>query len=202
MFGKKKAEKEVKPLPPVPEPNQIKQNIGFVSSSGMRDVGAKAEHSTLPGMPAPSQQQPLIEDDEGIFPEPMPKQAKQLPARVHHKVPEVTSATKPSPPLFIKIDKYRELVQGIKDLRSNALSLRDALDAITDIEKELRNGINITQNALDNFNSIISAIDSGLLRVGAEEDVVEVPKEMDEYVKELYDHVERIKHDLKTIKED
>jgi len=128
-----------------------------------------------------------------------PGHAKQLPAAGYHRA---AHAKKPSPPLFIKIDKYRELVQSIKDLRSHALSLRDALDALTDIEKELRNGINITQSSLDRFNSIIASLDSRLLSVGAEEEIVEVPREMDDYVRELYDHVERIKHDLKTIKEE
>lgn len=201
MFGKKKQPENIK-LPPSPPPvsNEIKQNIGDVSNSGMRDVGASIE----PPPPPPLARPPLEVSPQYIddIPKQLPKPAKQLPAAGYQRRPHPSHAKKPSPPLFIKIDKYRELVQGIKDLRSHALSLRDALDAITDIEKELRNGISITQNSLDRFNSVITSIDTRLLRVGAEEEVIEVPKEMDDYVKDLYDHVERIKHDLKVIKED
>ena len=34
------------------------------------------------------------------------------------------------PPLFIKIEKYKEVIQSIQQLRAYALSLRDALDAL------------------------------------------------------------------------
>ena len=197
MFGKKKEKDAPPPPPPIPESSQIKQNIGDVSRAGMRDVGVSME--PLPAAPAPPAP-PVSRQPPGFdFDSPRPTPAKQLPATGYHRT---AHTRKPSPPLFIKIDKYRELVQSIKDLRSNALSLRDALDALTDIEKELRNGISITQNSLDRFNSIISTLDSRLLKVGAEEEIVEVPREMDNYVRELYDHVERIKHDLKTIKEE
>jgi hypothetical protein len=199
MFGKKKEKDAPPPPPPLPESSQIKQNIGNVSNAGMRNVGASMEPPPpppLPSAPQPPAQQPPPGFDMAGMP---PRQAKQLPATGYHRA---AHTRKPSPPLFIKIDKYRELVQNIKELRSNALNLRDALDALTDIEKELRNGIAITQSSLDRFNSIISTLDSKLLKVGAEEEIVEVPREMDNYVKDLYDHVERIKHDLRTIKEE
>jgi len=204
MFGKKKRQD----MPQLPAPsavsdsNQIKQSIGNVSNTGMRDVGASIEPPPPP--PFPRQPQPELPDPDQQYRPPItiPKQAKQLPSvgHQHRSHNHAAQLSKETPPLFIKIDKYRELVQNIKDLRSHALSLRDALDALTDIEKEFRNGISITQNSLDNFNNVITILDSKLLRVGAEEEVIEVPKEMDDYVKDLYDHVERIKHDLKTIK--
>jgi hypothetical protein len=203
MFGKKKETQAIKLPPPAPESRQIKENIGNVSNAGMMDVGASPEPPLPPRVrTVPETQQPLPPPPLPASRVPVPKQAQQLPFEPRIEPARVASSNRPSPPLFIKIDKYRELVQNIKELRSGALSLRDALDALTDIEKELRNGINITQNALDRFNTIMTAIDSKLLKVGAEEDVIEVPKDMDDYVKQLYDHVERIKHDLKTIKED
>ena len=168
MFGKKK-ENVPPPPPPIPESSQIKQNIGDVSNAGMRNVGAGMEPPPppLPSAPAPPARRAAQHPPDFDIPGMAPGHAKQLPAAGYHRA---AHAKKPSPPLFIKIDKYRELVQSIKDLRSHALSLRDALDALTDIEKELRNGINITQSSLDRFNSIIASLDSRLLSVGAEED--------------------------------
>lgn len=106
------------------------------------------------------------------------------------------------PPLFIRIDKYKEIIQNLRRLKSYALSLRDALDALNDIEKELRTGIDLTQKALDDFNAIISVMDAKLVRLsGSEEAEIEgeVPEHMDDYIKGVYDQISKIREELKTI---
>jgi hypothetical protein len=108
----------------------------------------------------------------------------------------------PYPPLFIKIDKYKEIIQNLQRLKSYALSLRDALDALNDIEKELKTGIEITQKALDDFNAIIAVMDSKLIRLtGGEEGEFEgeVPEHMDDYIKGVYDQISKIRDELRTI---
>ena len=195
MFSKKKVPENIKVPPALPETNQIKGNIGDVSRGGMRDVGIDIGPGNVPAPPVPPGRSGSRVRE---MPAPGTYEGPVVPARDSSLV---LAGKKESPPLFIKIDRYRELAQNIRELKSNALSLRDALDALSDIEKELKNGLNITQMALDRFNSVVSLIDSKILRVGSEEDVVEVPREMDDYVKSLYDHVERIKHDLRTLKD-
>jgi hypothetical protein len=115
---------------------------------------------------------------------------------------------KKSPPLFIKIDKYSDVVKNLQSLKSYALSLRDAIDALSDIENELKSGLSLTQKALDRFNTIISLLDSRLLRFqgGESEDVGPLkltPKssdEIDSYIKGMYEQMEKIRDELKTIK--
>ncbi len=108
-----------------------------------------------------------------------------------------------SPPLFIKIDKYKDLVQNLQRLKSYALSLRDALDALDDIEKELKTGIQMTQKALDDFNAIIAVLDTKLIRLSEGEDggefEEEAPEHMDDYIKNVYDQIAKIRDDLRTI---
>jgi Mg2+ and Co2+ transporter CorA len=108
-----------------------------------------------------------------------------------------------APPLFIKIDKYKDIIQNIQKLKSYSLSLRDALDALSDVEKEIQTCISIANKALDMFNTIISLLDTRLLRVHGlgEKTTVTVPKEMDEYVKDVYNEVERIKNELNAIRQ-
>src|SRR4030042_845900 len=108
----------------------------------------------------------------------------------------------PYPPLFIKIDKYKEIIQNLQRLKSYSLSLRDAMDALNDIEKELRTGIEITQKALDDFNSIIAMLDTKLIRLsGGDEGQIEgeVPEHMDDYIKGVYDQISKIRDELRTI---
>jgi hypothetical protein len=107
------------------------------------------------------------------------------------------------PPLFIKLDKYGEMVSNMDKLKATALTLRDALDALDDVEKELRNGLAITQKALDNFNMVVAALDTKLLRVDRDDSEAPerkaAPREVDSYIKDVYDQVERIKGELRGI---
>ena len=108
----------------------------------------------------------------------------------------------PYPPLFIKIEKYKDIIQNLQRLKSYALSLRDALDALNDIEKELKTGIELTQRALDDFNAIIAVLDSKLIRLsGGDESEFEgdVPEHMDDYIKGVYDQISKIRDELRTI---
>lgn len=96
--------------------------------------------------------------------------APEPPRRPMQRERQPSQPEAKSPPLFIKIDKYKELVQNLQRLKSYALSLRDALDALDDIEKELKTGIQLTQKALDDFNTIIAMMDTKLIRLSEGED--------------------------------
>ena len=121
------------------------------------------------------------------------------------KAQEISSKT---PPLFIKVERYKEIIKSVQQLRSYSLGLRDALDALTDLEKELQTGLSICHKALDKFNSLISMLDARLSRTrGAEKEAkametelkTESPVDLENYVKGLHSQMERIREDLKTI---
>jgi hypothetical protein len=128
--------------------------------------------------------------------------APSRPAQPAGRDMEDSGQEGPYPPLFIKIEKYKEIIQNLQRLKSYALSLRDALDALNDIEKELKTGIEITQKALDDFNAIIAVMDSKLIRLtGGEEGEFEgeIPEHMDDYIKGVYDQISKIRDELRTI---
>jgi hypothetical protein len=105
-----------------------------------------------------------------------------------------------SPPVFIKIDKYTDIVKNLQKLKSYSLSLRDAIDALSDIEKELTTGISIANKALDDFNTIIAILDSKLLRASAiEEFDIGAPADVEKYIKGIYDQMDKIKTELKEM---
>jgi hypothetical protein len=102
--------------------------------------------------------------------------------------------------VFIKVDKYSDIVKSLQKLKSYSMSLRDALDALADIEKELTTGISISHKALDDFNTIIAILDSKLLRASAIEDFdIGEPGDVDKYIKGIYDQMEKIKTELKDM---
>lgn len=163
------------------------------------------------GISIPAVPKPIVESgSENEMPEaPSPtgarevKSAPPVPSPVRH-VERMEHVHAPdSPPLFIKVDKYNDVVENLGKLKSFSLSLRDALDALADIEKELTTGLSIAHKALDEFNTIISILDSKLLKM----DHLDIgkhtgPKEMDSYVRNIYSQMDKIKQELHAVSEE
>jgi hypothetical protein len=124
-------------------------------------------------------------------------------------MPNGTTKAGNAPPLFIKVERYKEVMQRVEQLRTFALSMRDALDALVDMHKEIQTGLGICHKALDNLNANISILHSTLSRTDTKkapapktlpkEIRVESPREIEAYVKGMYQQMERIKDELKSI---
>lgn len=161
--------------------------------------------TTTPAVPAADSERELPEapSPRGIHAVP-----EQTGVRKHVATPEHVhthhASSAAAPPLFIKIDKYQEVVDSLRKLKSISLSLRDALDALADIEKELTTGITISHKALDDFNTIISILDSKLMRMGelGTGRGRESPGDLNTYVRGIYDQMDKIKQDLKNVSEE
>jgi len=109
----------------------------------------------------------------------------------------------PSPPVFVKVDRFRELLDDVGKMRSYSLGLRDALDAMSELEKEFKTAMTITNKVLDKLNIIISSIDMKLLKKPGEpqqeEGPVRAPEEIEAYVKGIYEQIERLKGELQSL---
>jgi hypothetical protein len=184
---------------------KLKKNV-LGEAQGMPAPPVPAYDMDLPA-PAPPMQKPQGIQIPNV---PRPQQASPPPgisAVKPLRLPEVRKraieegldnmAIHGSPPVFIKIDKYSDVVRNLQRLKTYALSLRDALDALSDIEKEITTGISLAHKALDDFNSTIAVLDSKLLRASAIEDMdVDKPEDVDRYIKGIYEQMEKIKAEL------
>ncbi len=108
------------------------------------------------------------------------------------------------PPVFIKVERFKELLDDIQQLRSYSLGLRDAIDAMSEIEKEFKVAMNLTNKVLDKVNMLLSSIDMKLLKKGGEPPPAEAmsikpPPEIENYVKGIYDQIEKLKGELQSI---
>lgn len=161
--------------------------------------------TTTPAAPTAGSERKLPEapSPRGIHSIPEEPEAKRYVAIPEH-VHTHHASSSAAPPLFIKIDKYQEVVDSLVKLKSISLSLRDALDALADIEKELTTGINISHKALDDFNTIISILDSKLMRMGelGTGRGKQSPGDLNTYVRGIYDQMDKIKQDLKNVSEE
>lgn len=166
--------------------------------SGDRDSGIPKPFILPPPAPGPEPEEidEIEEDLESSGP------SGKAPGKPEPgKPPAGPSGSKDMPPLFVKVDKYEDVIKNVQELRSYTLSLRDALDALADIEKELKVGMEVAHKTLDRVNAIISMLDSKLLRTqGIDiEGEVKTPKEVEGYIKNVYGQIERLKSELKAI---
>lgn len=180
----------------------------------MKLFGKLKKETKPPKPPNPPKQkayEPPKEMKPGIMRDIKPGGARLPPLKF--SPPE--GAPKGSPPLFIKIDKYREVLRNIRNLRSYILNLRDALDVLEDMQKELANGVHIAQRTVDELNVILSSLDSFFLKPQAiehherDEEMEEAykphhpeapaPREVEGYVKDVYGELEKLRSQLKSI---
>jgi hypothetical protein len=105
--------------------------------------------------------------------------------------------------VFIKVDRYGEVLEDIQKLRSYSLGLRDAMDAMAEIEKEFKVAMGLTNKVLDKVNMILSSIDMKLLKKSGDMPVdsgsIKPPPEIENYVKGIYDQIEKLKGELSSI---
>jgi hypothetical protein len=151
----------------------------------------------LPGMKIPPMPERI---EEPVLPE-MPEMGQKMQKPVAKKA----EMPKTSPPLFIKVTKYRDILQHINNLKSYILGLRDTMDALREIQSELNKAIGLSNRTLDHINSMVGAIDSRMTAIGEPEEMLDMPgqagppADIEAYIKDLYNHMEKIKSELKTI---
>jgi len=146
-------------------------------------------------------------DDKYGPPSKLPEIKRALP----RPAPRVASSG--SPPLFIKVDKYREIVKGIRELRSYILNLKDTLDVLSDMQREVGNGVQIAHKSLDELNSLVSDLDSFFMKPQAmsggrvqEYDADDIEEEADTHaneirssMKDVYGQLEKLRSQLRSI---
>src|SRR3989338_7182480 len=106
-------------------------------------------------------------------------------------------------PLFIKIDRSRDVVRDVQRLKSASAGLRDALDAMAELQRELQASTTVIAKALDKFNSTLTGLDAKFVRVGAVETEPAPPEpihqELRSQVTDLHAQMQRLRTELKDL---
>lgn len=135
-------------------------------------------------------------------PQAAPKEEWEPPAPRAREWPEQHRGT---PPLFIKIDRYRDVVRDVQRLKATSAGLRDALDAMADLQRELQASTSLLSKTLDKFNATLTAIDAKFVRVSAATDeepprhVEPVHRELHNQVQDLHSQMQRLRSELKEL---
>ena len=106
-------------------------------------------------------------------------------------------------PLFIKVERYNEIIATIHNLRYYYIALKDAVEALIEIYDEVKRGLNLIENVLDNLNSKLTELDSKFLKPhGVEKIAEEKPmdrnlEEIEKYISDIHKYIEKLREQIK-----
>lgn len=138
-----------------------------------------------------------------------------LPSQPAYSPPVQSQAAQPpqpqamaqaqSPPLFIKLDRYNDLVKNLQELRKYSREIKGALDNLTEVEKRLTRGLTASYRTLDSLDTIITMLNSHLNQ--GQSQVRDIPAmtqaqkhDMEKYFSNIKTEIDRVKTELTTLK--
>ncbi len=142
LFGrKKKEEPPVEDLPPLPTLETLQQ---------------ETYEQNLPKPPLP----PIIHD----MPRPMPRQLPAQPVK-KQEPPAEEKVNRPAfAPLFVKIDRYRNILNALGQLRTSVVMIRNSFSTLNELEKARLETLKLIEEAVGKVETKLSSLDTELLR--------------------------------------
>ena len=187
FFSKKEKDKDVEKIKqamnelPEEEPN-------LDELSGFNDF---SEISETPEIPEPTyaKRKEYVEDYN------VPKLAPKREHTEDYNIPK-------SAPLFVKVDKYKELLHGVNEIRAYLSSTKQVFTILQDIETIRSDALKVLRATLQRMEKSVVEVDSELLRPrGAEfpdepSEVTHMETSLNELQKQLAD----LKRELQQLK--
>lgn len=106
-------------------------------------------------------------------------------------------------PLFVKIDRYQEVLKTIEDLKSMLLNARDILNVMQQLDKIKQESESLLQKNIQEVVKSIAALDSEFVRpkgVGMEETMPSFKAEkVESYVGELERELQHLRSQLQQM---
>lgn len=130
---------------------------------------------------------------------------EEVPVEQQEPVPEVKE--KPVgpgfAPLFVKIDRYKVVLDFITSLKNTIFTLKSVLEVQKQIEELKNENKDLLASAIDKIDKQIQSLDTALLRPKGFEEVAPPPVyetgELDGVIGDLKRQIEGLKSELKTI---
>jgi len=188
LFGRKKEEvkKELEDIQQIKEaiepsdmPSVSKVEAPSVTEQWLKEVGAgSAGNSSQPGQPNEWATQQLM---SGQIPKVETFQTQNvMGGGVSSAVMQKSSMAEipESVPLFIKLDRYKNILHTISDLKSTVTKVKNAFQMFSEMERVKAQNLRVLEAAVQKVEARLADLDSEFLRpVGLKEKEVEQPQE-------------------------
>ncbi len=114
--------------------------------------------------------------DEPKLPEQKPVEQKK--EEVRHK--EVKEPERPSfAPLFVKIDRYRQILNAIGYLKTTMIMIKNSLMTLNELDKARDETFKLIQDAVEKLEGRLSILDQELIRPTGYHEIAEKPEYQD-----------------------
>jgi hypothetical protein len=189
FFRKKKAE-EQKVSPPQSSVQQVKSVVEGVKLPKAEDI-EKLRSEVWPTPP-----QPVEATLEKVMPSPTVPIAPKPPAP---PPPQVVQQKAPAQPqLFVKIDRYRNILDTLNYLRNTMRLTQQSFSILAEIERTRTENIKLIQNALAKVNNKLKELHNELKPVRYQEagEEVEEVQQVGTAISDLQEQIEQLKLEL------
>jgi hypothetical protein len=205
FFGKKKeVQVEDIPLPDEMKPHlelRQEQESQFTSPEDLMKMTAEQMNPNF------AQPEPTVQAMEPIKP------AIQMPPvnlqqRVIAQPLQMTAQPAPQQekssfaPLFVKIDRYRNILKSVGEIKKTLALLKNAFKMFEQIDKIEDENMNLVRSAIDNVEIKIMALDAEFLRPSGFEDETAETEEFDNVqtvLSGLHSQIEQLKIDMQQV---
>lgn len=192
FFGKKK---EIKEEPKI-VPQEIHDEMKFVYP----DMGSTEVKKLLENFDKPSEQQKTSEPQHMANIE--TEEVTETPQTIVPPKKEIREERQSSTPLFVKLEKYRSIINSVTNLKSSLTMIKNTLAVLNELEKVRHENMKLLQDALAKTEKKILDLDSEFIRPP------DFQEELPEYgdvetvsttIEDLKGQIGRLKEELNTM---
>ena len=167
---------------------------------------AVEEEKPVPPLQVVKNPQSFTREFESLVPEftseskPEPKpEFKPVPKPIETRLPE----RPPIAPLFIRLEKYKQIIDSLTNLKGTVVVIKNSLSALSELDKAKEDAFRLIQDAVIKLDRRISVLDQEFIRppgIGIEErfDFQDV-EVVGNTISDLKGQIEQLKTELDTM---
>ena len=182
----------------------------------------EGEDTKLPEPPKPSKPEPEpsnegLPDTEEEIEEPSlrtergepPEEPEPEPSQQETKKEDLPDLTRKPPqqgsgedfaPLFVKIDKYKEVLQNLEEIRGSLDELKQLFELMNEVDEIKRRGMKELKEGMSGLAGTLVSMDDKFIRPEGTEEVISEPgSQTSKTVKDLQEDLRELRDSLKRI---
>jgi len=133
-------------------------------------------------------------------PTPVPLQTSQPKMQLQEVSKEVSKGE--ALPLFVKLEKYEEIVSKIKEMRSYLDAVRQSFSLLAELEMIRNDALKIVSSTITRFERMVIEMDAELVKPGSLESEFKEPdiEHLDNALTDLQNQIKALRSELESLK--
>jgi len=205
FIRKKKKEENIQEIKEVVEGKKVPEQTEETEEKPEGELMEEIEEE-MSGVPKEEIPEEFEEEMEEISEGEVPTEKIETPKEevITEPITEITEIEKSSfAPLFVKLEKYKSVLDTINELKSTIISIKNSLEIQRQIENLKEENRGLLETAINKVDEKVLSLDSEFLRPKGLEEKIPQPEIKTEglqgVVSDLKKQIESLKEELKTI---